>query len=92
MQNRITICCLKESGPPSRVCHNDWDDDTNLEIPKLSEVLSISNVCRRYISAKSCSEKALNALSLQNEMYTLYARRVKQSKLSDFFKAQPSSK
>jgi hypothetical protein len=31
----MTICCLKESGPPSR----DNVDDTNLEMPKKSEVL-----------------------------------------------------
>lgn len=80
----------QESGPASS--DSDGDDDLILETPKLSEVLSAIDVCRRYISAKSCSEKALNSLmSLQNEVYTLNARKVKQAKLAYFFEAGPSS-
>ena len=40
----MTICCLKESGPPSSDSHSDGDGDINLEIPKLSEVLGAINV------------------------------------------------
>ena len=36
----MTICCNKESGPPSSDNENDGDDDTNLEVPKLNEVQS----------------------------------------------------
>ena len=39
--------CLKERGPPSSTSDSDGDDGTNLKTPKLSEV------CRRYISARS---------------------------------------
>ena len=34
----MTICCVKESGSPSS--DSDGDDNTNLEIPKLSDMLS----------------------------------------------------
>ena len=67
---------------------SDEDGNFNLETPKTSEVLSM---CAGItFSAESCSEKALNSLiSLQNEVYTVNARKVKQAKLSDFFKAGP---
>ena len=79
----MTIYRLKESLPPSSNSDNDGDDDTNLEILKLSEVLSGINVFRCYISAKSCFEKALNSLiSLLNEVFALNARKMKQTKLS----------
>ena len=45
----ITTCCLKESVPPSSDSDSEGDDDTNLEMPKVSEVLVAVNVCRRYI-------------------------------------------
>ena len=63
-------CDDQEGGPaPS---DSDGDGDLNMETPKLSEVLSEIDVCRRYISAKSYSEKALNSvICLQNEVYTL---------------------
>jgi hypothetical protein len=53
----MTICCLKES---DKDC--DGNDDTNLEIPELCEVLTAINLCRRYVSARGSSEKALNSL------------------------------
>ena len=47
-------------------------------------MLDAINVCRRYISAKTCSEMALNSLiSLQNEVCEFNAKKVKQTKLSD---------
>ena len=39
----MAMCCLVESGPPSSDSRSDVDDDTNLEIPKLSIVLSERN-------------------------------------------------
>ena len=69
--------CLKESGPPSSDSEDVEVDDRNLEIPKVGEVYIAINMCRRYSSAKSCSEKALKTLvSLQNQMYALNARKV----------------
>ena len=57
--------CLKESESSSKDSDND-KDDTILQPPKLSEILSKINVCRRYISTK-CSGEALNSLiSLDN--------------------------
>ena len=62
---------------------------SHLAISKLSEVLSAINLCRCYINSTSCRENTLNSfISLQNEVY---ARKVKQTKLSDFFKAELSS-
>ena len=50
-------------------------------------MLPAINICTCYIRAKSCSEKALNLLlNLQNEVYALNARKVKQTKLFNFFK------
>ena len=49
----MAICCFKERRPPSR--HSDVDD-TNLETPELSAI----NLCRRYVRAQRCNEKALN--------------------------------
>ena len=60
-------------------------------MPQLSDLLSAINVCSRDISAKSSNTKALNSLkSLQNEMYALIVRKVKQTKLFDFLKAGSS--
>jgi hypothetical protein len=88
MYNITIICCLKKKQTPFNTIH--------LGITKLSEMLSAINVCRHYrhyISVKSCSGKALNSLiSLQNEVYAFKARKVKQIKLSNFFKARLSSK
>ena len=44
----MVLPCLKERGPPSSENDSDVDDDTNLEILKLSEVLSAINVCRQW--------------------------------------------
>ena len=72
------MCCLKESGPPSRDSDMMLDEVTNLEILELSELLGGINVCRHYISVKSCNEKTLNSLiSSQNGVYALDARKVK---------------
>jgi hypothetical protein len=79
----MTVWCLRKSRPPSSDSDNDGDD-TDLQIPKLSEVLSAINVCRHYISVNSL-------ISLQNEVYALNARKVKQTKLSDSFKIEQSS-
>ena len=53
----LTICCKGSEPPSSHSDNSNGDDDTNFEILKLSEVLSAINVCRRYISARTCSEK-----------------------------------
>ena len=45
----------QEGGPASS--NSGGDGNLNLETPKLSEVLSAIDVCRRYISVKSCSQK-----------------------------------
>ena len=61
----MTICSIEESGPSSS--NTDGDDNTNLKIPKLSEVLSVTNVCRHYNSAKHVK----TLINLQNEIYAL---------------------
>ena len=64
--------------PISSDCDSDGEGDTNLEILKLSQILSAKNVCRHYISAKICSEKTLISLiSLQNYFYTFNGRKIK---------------
>ena len=64
------------------MCDSDGDDDVSLKISKLSEMLNTITVSRHYISVKSCSEKDLHSLiSLQNKVYELIARKVKQTKL-----------
>ena len=63
----MSISYRKECGPPWS--DSDGDDDTNLEIPKLSKMLSAINVCRCYISLECCGGKVLNSLTiLQNEV------------------------
>ena len=53
----MTICCLRESKPPSNDKDNDGDDDNNREIPNMSEVLRSIKLCRLYLSAsKNFSE------------------------------------
>ena len=50
----MTRRCLKESAPPPS--DSDGDDYTNFKIYKLSEVLSMINVYKHYISEE---EKAI---------------------------------
>ena len=52
----MTICNLKESELPSG-SDNGGDDDTNLEMPKLSEMLKAINVYKHYTTVKSCRKK-----------------------------------
>ena len=74
----MTICCLKESGLPLSDSDNDGEDDTYLEIPKTSEVLS-AIMCVGIISVQKVVVKKLWIQRFQNEVY---ARNVKQTKLS----------
>ena len=84
----MTLRCFKESGLHSCDNDSDGDNNTNLEISKLSKVLSAIKVGRCYITVKSCRAKALNSLtSLQNEVNAFNARKVKQVILSNFLKA-----
>ena len=74
----MATCYLKESGPHLSDNDSYWDY-TNLQVCKLSEVLSaiifvVQNVAR----------------SLHNEIYAFKAMK-SETKLSDFFKAGPSS-
>ena len=89
----MTICCLKGSGPPSSNSDCDGDDDTNFEIPKLNEVSSAINVYKCYNSARICTENFLGLLvSLQNNVNALKCKKVKQTKLFNFFKAGTGSR
>ena len=90
--NKPKVCSfvmynIKKDDHLQATSSSDADDDTNLEIPKPSEVLSAINVYRHYISENSYSNKTLNSLiSLQMKCMCLIQEKLKQIKLSDFLK------
>ena len=59
----MIICFCKKNEPPSKDSGNDEDDNTNLEISKLSEVLTYNRCGLRYENCRKKSSEFINKFS-----------------------------